>query len=49
MTSMRSFKTANEGSTASLNGGERGDGRSGFDSASACSFMTAEEVKEGSF
>jgi hypothetical protein len=38
-TSMRSFKTANEGSTASLNGGEGGGGRSGFDSASACSMQ----------
>jgi hypothetical protein len=41
---MRSFKTANEGSTASLNGGEGGEEGSEIDSASAYSFKTAEEV-----
>jgi hypothetical protein len=43
-TSMSSFETANEGSTASLNGGEGGDGGSAFDWASARSFSTTEEV-----
>jgi hypothetical protein len=46
-TSMRSFKTANEGSTASLNDGEGGDGGSVLDSTSVCSFTTAEDLQRG--
>jgi hypothetical protein len=45
-TSMSSFKTANEGSTASWNAGGGGGGGSTFDWASACSFSTAEEVED---
>jgi hypothetical protein len=45
-TSMGSFKTANEGSTARLNGGEGSDGGSVFDWASARSFSTADDLME---
>jgi hypothetical protein len=46
--SLTSFKTANDGSTASLNGGEGRDREVAFDWASARSFSTAgvKEVEE---
>jgi hypothetical protein len=43
---MTTFKTANQGSIASLNGGEDDDRESAFDWASARSFSTVEGVQE---
>jgi hypothetical protein len=43
---VRGFRTATAESTASLNGGEGGDGRSATDSVSMWSFVTAEEMEE---
>ena len=45
-TSASDIRTATAGSTASLNGGEGGDGRSVTDSMSMRSFVTAEEMDE---
>jgi hypothetical protein len=43
---VRGFRTATAESTASLNGGEGGDGRSATDSVSMWSFVTADEEIE---
>jgi hypothetical protein len=45
-TSVRGFRTATAGSTASLNGSEGNDGRSITNSVSMWSFVTAEEMEE---